>query len=465
MSLYTTHDPDSVNDWAGRPERALRQTRTNLRMLTTLCLIVVATSACRESGPTGESALIQEGVAVSPANAQVAVGGTLQLSAQLFDDNGDPVQNQAFTWWTPDASIATVDPSGVVSGVGPGTVTIAAITADQSSTGFADIAVVNQSGEGGGGSGGGGGASGSSGANILDVPANNSAAGPMEPAGMTPIGLSHFDDFGLFTGVDPSSRARHELPEGGVHFYGGGVEAGTPGSRVSHTSRGWLQILMPKACMGHAGSSCGTMLTHAAAKSAAEPNTPGYFREMYYRFSIRVDSNYWVNPSGNKVATQMWRNSQNGKTNGLGWIMVFARTPQRWPGQQIQNAPTPPTFGWAYGSGACGYPRNHRGTVEARPNTDHVIELWLKMASGPCATDGALRLWVDGQLSVSLDNIPTWDPALGSSIAGGDQLWGLKIQNLLGGTCDQSDWVENGGPGCPSADLNIEHDYLYMSAR
>jgi hypothetical protein len=478
MTLYSIRRPDLVNESISRSTTERHPKGGTLRMVTALCMLVVAATACRDDALTSNNATPQEGVTITPATATLTLGSSVQLSAQLFDEEGNPVSGQTFSWWTPDASIATVDGNGVVSAVGLGTVAIAAITADQSQSGFADITIVSEGGgvgeggggEGGGGEGGGGSgggsAGGTSGANILDVPANNAEAGSREPAGLTPIGLSHFYSMGTFMGIDSSNRAKHELPEGGVHFYGGGVEGGTAGSRA-HTVTGFggqqvLELLMPQGCMGSSGNSCGNMLTHAAAKSAAEPNQQGYFREMYVRFGWHVDGNYWVHPAGNKVASPMWRNSQNGGVNGLGWIRVWPKGGDRWPGQRIKDAPQLPTLGWAYGHQLCGYPENHRGSVQLPYNKDVVIEIWVRMATGPCANDGAIKLWLDGQLTVDLSNVPTWDPNAGggnNNLGGGDTLWGMKIQHILGGLCSTD------VAPCPSSNMYMQHDYIYMSAK
>ena len=93
---------------------------STLRMVTTLCILIAATSACREAAPTG-TVQQQDGVAVTPPTADVTLGQTVRLSAELYVE-GSTVPNQTFTWWTPDASVATVDANGVVSAVGLGTV-------------------------------------------------------------------------------------------------------------------------------------------------------------------------------------------------------------------------------------------------------------------------------------------------------------------------------------------------------
>src|SRR6266566_1777026 len=64
-------------------------------------------------------------VLVDPTSSSVAVQQTLQLTATPQDASGAPLSGKAVTWGTSDVSIATVDSSGLVSGVavGPATTT------------------------------------------------------------------------------------------------------------------------------------------------------------------------------------------------------------------------------------------------------------------------------------------------------------------------------------------------------
>jgi len=54
-----------------------------------------------------------------PAQTQIEVGQTLQLSARALDRDGNPV-DVPITWRTPDATL-TVDDQGLVTAVAPGT--------------------------------------------------------------------------------------------------------------------------------------------------------------------------------------------------------------------------------------------------------------------------------------------------------------------------------------------------------
>ena len=65
-------------------------------------------------------------VIVSPAVDTVEVRDTVRLAAEAFDENGHVIEGAEFTWSSGDASVARVDGSGLVQGVGEGATTITA---------------------------------------------------------------------------------------------------------------------------------------------------------------------------------------------------------------------------------------------------------------------------------------------------------------------------------------------------
>lgn len=81
-------------------------------------------------------AIAVTGITVTPAQAGVAVGGTVQLTATVAPANAT---NAAVTWTSSDPTVATVDANGLVAGVKAGTATITATTADGA---FATTSVV-----------------------------------------------------------------------------------------------------------------------------------------------------------------------------------------------------------------------------------------------------------------------------------------------------------------------------------
>lgn len=78
------------------------------------------------------------GVTVSPTSSSVAAGLTVQLSAAVAPSNAT---NQNVSWSSSNTSVATVNSSGLVTGVTAGTATITATTADGNKTATSAITV------------------------------------------------------------------------------------------------------------------------------------------------------------------------------------------------------------------------------------------------------------------------------------------------------------------------------------
>ena len=69
---------------------------------------------------------IVAGIAISPNPATVPVGQAQQLTATVTDLHGGAITSSVVTWATADATKATVNASGVVSGVAGGCITVSA---------------------------------------------------------------------------------------------------------------------------------------------------------------------------------------------------------------------------------------------------------------------------------------------------------------------------------------------------
>ena len=80
-------------------------------------------------------------VIVSPPTDTIAPGNTLRLLAEAYDENGHPVESAQFSWSSSDVSVARVDGSGLVRGLGEGVATITATAG--SAQGTAQITVAN----------------------------------------------------------------------------------------------------------------------------------------------------------------------------------------------------------------------------------------------------------------------------------------------------------------------------------
>ena len=80
-------------------------------------------------------------VVVSPVAETVAVGDTLRLTAQASDANGHAIADAELVWESSDPAVATVDGSGLVTGVAEGAATVTASSGD--AYGTARITVEN----------------------------------------------------------------------------------------------------------------------------------------------------------------------------------------------------------------------------------------------------------------------------------------------------------------------------------
>lgn len=78
-------------------------------------------------------------VTVTPSPATVKVGATVQLSATVKDADGTVLTGRALTWSTSNQNVAKVSSTGLVSGVGAGTVSITATSEGQSGTSTVEV--------------------------------------------------------------------------------------------------------------------------------------------------------------------------------------------------------------------------------------------------------------------------------------------------------------------------------------
>ena len=82
-------------------------------------------------------------VTVSPATAELtALGATVQLAAEVRDQNGQVMAGAAVTWTTGSPAVATVDASGLVTAASNGTATITATAGSASGSATVTVAQV-----------------------------------------------------------------------------------------------------------------------------------------------------------------------------------------------------------------------------------------------------------------------------------------------------------------------------------
>jgi len=86
-------------------------------------------------------------VSVTPATASVAAGQTVQLTATTRDANGNVLTGRVFTWSSSNTAVATVNGSGLVTGVAAGSATITATS--ETKNGTASVTVTSSGGGGG----------------------------------------------------------------------------------------------------------------------------------------------------------------------------------------------------------------------------------------------------------------------------------------------------------------------------
>src|SRR5256886_2279532 len=106
--------------------RLERFPRATMRAVMVVATVSALTTTCL-SPPTGTGALL-----VTPPAASVGVGDAVRLTAIAQDDGRAPPRAPALTWTSSDTSVATVDATGLVTGVAPGSAMITATTGDQS---------------------------------------------------------------------------------------------------------------------------------------------------------------------------------------------------------------------------------------------------------------------------------------------------------------------------------------------
>ena len=101
---------------------------------------VTATSGSASGNATVTVAQVAAAVAVTPATVELtALGATVQLSAQVLDQNGQAMTGAAVVWSSGSVTIATVDDAGLVTAVGNGMATVTAMSG--SASGIATVTV------------------------------------------------------------------------------------------------------------------------------------------------------------------------------------------------------------------------------------------------------------------------------------------------------------------------------------
>ncbi|MGW8267882.1 MAG: Ig-like domain-containing protein, partial [Longimicrobiales bacterium] len=95
---------------------------------------IVASALCcgTSDSVTVNVTQLPESVRVSPSSLGLPVGGTAGLSATVVDRNGYHISTGVFTWSSSKPSIASIDGSGRVTGIAPGSAQITAVSGSTS---------------------------------------------------------------------------------------------------------------------------------------------------------------------------------------------------------------------------------------------------------------------------------------------------------------------------------------------
>jgi hypothetical protein len=96
-----------------------------------ILVVLALIAACSDVSGPGEQPAI---VTVSAPAHEIAIGGTVQLSAAVLNATGAVMGGQQVQWASADQAVASVSPGGLVTGVGGGTVEIRATSGPASGT-------------------------------------------------------------------------------------------------------------------------------------------------------------------------------------------------------------------------------------------------------------------------------------------------------------------------------------------
>ena len=108
--------------------------RFRITLLFTL-MVLPFLAGCGDGGGGTEPAPVATTVAVSPSSATLqAIGGTVQLSATVRDQNGQVMTGASVSWSSSDNGVATVSSGGLGTAVSAGSATLTATSGQASGT-------------------------------------------------------------------------------------------------------------------------------------------------------------------------------------------------------------------------------------------------------------------------------------------------------------------------------------------
>jgi uncharacterized protein YjdB len=301
------------------------------------------------SGTTAAATAPVATVSVSPATATVGIGGAQQLTATLRDASGLVLTGRTVTWASSNVLVATVNGSGLASGLVVGTATITATSEGQSGPATLTVA-------------------------LLPPPP---AGWPNEPAGFTLL-----SDYG-FDALVPATN-QGDLLGGGWRVWWNTAGRGT---HALDATAPWspadvFQVHYP---IGFPSGLEPTMLEYLFPL----PTRP---TELYWGFWWKPSNPFQSDPSGvNKIAF-IW--TPSGKTD----LLYFDLSPNPWRIRGMDDL--------IAGGGPDAGKRNEPNvtTTVITLGQWHRIEIYVKYSTGTSA-NGILKWWVDGVLNGNYTNL------------------------------------------------------------
>src|SRR2546426_9030890 len=344
-------------------------------------------------------------VAVGPAAASLQVGQALQLTATPKDANGNPLGGRVVTWASGNSAVATVNGSGLVTGVALGAATITATGEGQ--RGSAAITVVTT------------------------LPSGEPV---FRPGTDVMVFQDNFDEY--------TSMA--DMSNGGAHPQRFQPGATSPSLQLLITGR---------------GGSGNAARCHYVNGNPERPffHTTGLPNTTYAPDTATVVIQYWFRINGNP-------GSAGGKW-GEFWIPGGTDRTQfgfNWQAAITGYAPMPAYPLWhlytAGGSGNVAYQPVGPYFNQLNNSQWHRATYLYKASSAPGAGDGVLRMWVDGIKIVDLAAA-----AVGVTPPGGVKPWAVpsELGQLPPYRVDQVNLGEdmNGRPGDFGASFPVDYDY------
>lgn len=327
-------------------------------------------------------------ITVSPSTTSVDVGSSVTLQATARDASGNVVGGVSFSWSSSNTGTATVNGSGTVTGVSTGTVTITALASGKSAT--ATVTVTNP-------------------------PPPPPPGSLNEPAGMTRF----FSTDGSVRDFGPKwIKASKWLDDRYTRVVS---DAGNPTGSGKAIEKRWY--------VGEPTDNGGGLTTlHHWSDVGGFPARVLYIR-MRLKFSPNWDTDghyggvkfgYWGSDGrGGAAPTQYW--TSNGGAGGSSFRIFF----------QDQTGPAP-NF------------NKFSSNAPLSLNQWHTVEILQTAQSAKGVADGALKIWVDGVLSISESGINFVGSSdnISSTLFNGIQVF--FIRGSAGRTFRVDDWLRLG---------------------